>query len=79
MALSSINEFTLITIKADGLLEVRLDRVILEDGVEITRFPKRTVYTPDTDPAILPVKVRTIANVVWTPAVVAAWIAAHPI
>lgn len=77
MALSDRMEFGQICIKVDGVLEVRLDRVIL-DGEELVRIPKRFVYTPDMDPAALPNKVRQIANLIWTQAVVDAYKVAHP-
>jgi hypothetical protein len=77
MALSDRMEFQAICIKADGVLEVRLDRVIL-DGGELARIPTRQTYTPDMDPATLPNKVRQVANLVWTQAVIDAYKAAHP-
>lgn len=78
MALSDSTEFGGITIKADGVMEVRMDRIIFDGADEIARTFRRIVYTPDMDPATLPNKVRRIANVVWDAATVAAYKAAHP-
>lgn len=78
MALSDSTEFGSITIKADGVMEIRMDRIIFDDGVELMRTFKRIVYTPDMDPATLPQKVRRLTNIVWDAATVAAYKAAHP-
>lgn len=77
MALTERQEFGSITIRANGVLEVRSDRVILDDGVELVRSLNRTLYTPNMDPATLPNKVRQVAQLVWTPAIVSAWLAAN--
>lgn len=77
MALSERAEFNSICIKENGNLEVRLDRIILDGSEELIRKPHRTVYLPNMPLASLPPKVRAIANLVWTPAVIAAWIAAN--
>lgn len=73
MALTDRTEFAAITIKSDGVMEVRVERIILDGTEEIARQNKRTVYTPDIPLANLPAKVRAIANVVWTQAVIDAW------
>jgi len=79
MAITDTTEIQAVCIKVDGVLEVRVDRVISDGPEELGRKPRRTVYTPDMDPATLPAgKIRQLANFVWTPAVVAAYIAAHP-
>jgi hypothetical protein len=76
MALSDRNEMT-ITIKFDGVLEVRLDRFIVEDGTDLTTVVRRAVFTPDMDPATLPARVRRVANIFWDAATIAAYKAAH--
>jgi len=73
MALSDSIEFGAITIRANGIMEVRVDRVIYDGTTEVARRYNRTVYTPDMDPATLPAKVRRIANVVWDSATVSAY------
>ena len=75
MALSERTDFGSINIDADGVIQVRMDRVILDGIEEIDRSYKRTVFTPDMDPATLPAKVRRIANVIWDAATIAAYIA----
>lgn len=76
MAFSDRNEMT-ITIKPDGVLEVRLDRTIIEDGTDLTTLFRRAVFTPDMDPTTLPPRVRRVANAVWDAATVAAYKAVH--
>jgi hypothetical protein len=78
MALTERTDFGSISINADGVIQVRMDRVILDGTDEVARKYNRSVFTPDMDPATLPAKVRRIANVVWDAATVAAYKAAHP-
>ena len=60
----------------DGQIEFRKTRVIL-DGVDIVgERHHRQVLEPGQDVTTFPLKIRQIANVVWTPAVVAAYEAA---
>lgn len=75
MALSERTEFGSISINAEGVIEVRMDRVILDGAEELTRKYNRSVVTPDMDPATFPPRLRKIANVVWDAATVAAYIA----
>lgn len=75
MALNDRVEFGAINIDADGVIQVRMDRIILDGTDEIARRFSRTVYTPDMDPATLPAKVRRIANIVWDAATIAAYLA----
>ncbi|TPN11727.1 hypothetical protein FJ971_09995 [Mesorhizobium sp. B2-1-2] len=73
MALSERSEFGSINIDADGVISVRIDRVILDGTDEIARRYSRSTFTPDMDPATLPAKVRRIANIAWDAATVAAY------
>ncbi len=75
MALSERTEFGAINIDADGVIQVRMDRVILDGTEEVARKYKRSVFTPDMDPTALPGRLRKIANVVWDTATIAAYIA----
>jgi len=77
MALVETVEHT-ITIRDNGVVEWRKDRVIYEaDGVsEVTRTHWRTSLEPGQDVSVLPTKVKVLCNFVWTPAVIAAYIAA---
>lgn len=79
MALSEKTEFGSISINAEGVIEVRMDRVIMDGDEEIARKYKRTVITPDMDPATFPLRLRKIANAVWDAATIAAYKAAHPV
>lgn len=76
MAFTDRNEMT-ITVKPDGVLEVRLERTLVEDGVDLTKLFRRAVFTPDMDPATLPPRVRRAANAFWDAATIAAYVAAH--
>lgn len=78
MALTERTEFGAISINSEGVIEVRMDRVIMDGAEEIARKYNRSVFTPDMDPATFPVRLRKIANVVWDAATVAAYKAAHP-
>lgn len=75
MALSDRTEFGSININADGVIEVRMDRVIMDGAEEIARKYNRTVVTPDMDPTTFPPRLRKIANAVWDAATIAAYIA----
>ena len=75
MALTERAEFGAISINADGVIEVRMDRVILDGAEEINRSYRRFVVTPDMDPATFPLRLRKIANAVWDAATIAAYIA----
>lgn len=79
MALTEHTEYQSITILADGQINVRRDRVIIDDttGEELGRRPHRFVLEPGQDTTPLPSRVRQICATVWTPAVVADFIAAR--
>lgn len=77
MALTERTEFGAINIDAEGVIQVRMDRVIMDGEEEIARKYKRSVFTPDMDPATFPVRLRKIANAVWDAATIAAYKAAH--
>lgn len=64
-----------LTITPDGVFEHRRMTQAFEDGELLGERNHRTMYTPDTDPATMPAKLRAIANVVWTQAVKDAWAA----
>lgn len=62
-----------LTITPDGVFEHRRVARIFEDGELLGEKNHRTTYPPNTDKATMPPKLAAIANVVWTPAVIAAW------
>jgi len=75
MALTETTKFFL-GILDDGQIEFRKTRVIL-DGVEVVgENHHRQVLVPGQDVTSFPAKIRNIAAVVWTPAVIAAYLAA---
>lgn len=80
MPLSERTDYDAITILMDGQLQVRRSRVVLDnDGVtEVARSYFRTVLVPGQDVTAYPPKVRALCAFVWTPAVIAAYQAAHP-
>ena len=73
MALTKDNRIGRIEIFENGQIQLRQDRVILEDDVELLRTYFRQVLNPGDDIAAYPARVRAIAAVVWTPAVIAAF------
>lgn len=75
MAITERMEFGSINIDADGVIQVRMDRVFMDGTEELFRKFKRSVVTPDMDPAALPPRLRKIANAVWDASTIAAYIA----
>lgn len=70
MALIEKTEFQSITILADGQIQVRRDRVVMDGEEEIARKPHRWVLEPGQDITTLPTRVQRIANAAWPPEVV---------
>lgn len=62
-----------IGIQDDGQLELRRSKVVYEDGEEIARNHLREVLVPGQNVSSYPAKVRQIAQLIWTPAVIAAY------
>ena len=71
MALTKRTEIGARTILADEQIQVRVDTVIEEDGVEISRTHWRKVLAPGDNLANEDARVALVANAVWTPEVVA--------
>lgn len=74
MALTEKTEWY-IGINEDSVMEIRKNRLILDDGVTITTLNSRYVLEPGDNVTAQPQKIRQLANFIWTPAVIAAWIA----
>lgn len=74
MALAKTVTYDMITIRANGIIEIRKKTTINEDGKEEfgSNFFRYT-YEPGADISSEPVRVKNIINIVWTPAVLAAW------
>ncbi len=70
--------FDMISILEDGQIQLRQARVIIDDdGVtEISRTFHRQVIVPGQDVTTFPPKIQQICNLIWTPAVIAAYLAA---
>jgi hypothetical protein len=62
----------LIQILENGVLQVREDTVIDEDGVELSRTYHREVLEPGSDVSGKDAKIQAVASVIWTPEVIAA-------
>lgn len=70
-----VNDWLQIT--PDGTMHHRRQTIAYEDGELLGERNHRTTYTPLADKATMPPKLRAIADVVWTPAVIAAFQAAN--
>ena len=75
MALSQRISYDSITILEDGQISLRRARIILDDdGVtEISRQFHREVLEPGQTLSAFPTRVQNIAEVVWSPTVIAAY------
>jgi hypothetical protein len=77
MALTKTTLIDRIEIMADGVIFVRtVTRAFDDDGSVLGERIARATLTPGQDVTAHPVKVRAICNLVWTPAVIAAYAAA---
>lgn len=74
MAFTKTTTYDMITIRANGIIEIRKKTVIDEDGDAYAPRYFRYAYEPGDDISSEPTRVRTIINTVWTPAVIAAWL-----
>lgn len=79
MAFTKQSYFDAITIRNTGEFEIRMANVVEEDGVEIAKNYHRRVITPADDVTAEPLKIRQLANLLWTPAMITAWKAKQPI
>jgi hypothetical protein len=73
MALTKTTNIDQITVTENGIVLYREVTRILEDGVEISKTYHRTSLTPAQDLTGVPDNVIEIANVAWTPEVIAAY------
>ena len=73
MALTKETVVDQITVTENGIVLYREATRIMEDGVQLSQTFHRTSLTPGQDLTGQPEKVVAIANVVWTPEVVAAY------
>jgi hypothetical protein len=73
MALTERIEIGSREVLANGMIQVRTDTVIERDGVEISRTFHRHVVAPGDDVSGEDASVQTVANLVHTPEVIAAY------
>lgn len=72
MALEKSTFIGHIGVLPSGHLEIRQDTVITENGIELSRTFHRLVLTPGDDVSAQDPRVQQIAQVLWTPEVIAA-------
>jgi hypothetical protein len=73
MALTKETVVDQITVVEDGTVLYREATRILEDGVQLSQTFHRTSLVPASDLTGVPANVAEIANVAWTPEVIAAY------
>ena len=73
MSLTKSTTVDQITVTENGIVLYREVTRILEDGVEISKTYHRTSLVPASDLTGVPDNVVAIANVAWTPEVIAAY------
>ena len=73
MALTETKVIDQITVTENGTLFVREATRVLRDDVQIAQTFHRWSFTPGSDLSEMPQNVKDIANVTWTPEVIAAY------
>jgi hypothetical protein len=73
MELTKTTNIDQITVTENGTVLYREVTRILEDGVQLSQTYHRTSLTPAQDLTDVPANVVAIANVAWTPEVIAAY------
>ena len=73
MALTETKVIDQITVTENGTLLVREATRVLRDGEQIAQTYHRWSFTPGSDLSEMPQNVQDIAEVTWTPEVVAAY------
>ena len=73
MALTKTTNIDQITVTENGIILFREATVVLEDDVQLSKTYHRTSLTPGQDLTGVPDNVSAIANVAWTPEVIAAY------
>ena len=73
MALTKTTNIDQITVTENGIVLYREATRVIEDGVEISKTYHRTSLAPASDLTNVPDNVVAIANVAWTPEVIAAY------
>jgi hypothetical protein len=78
MALSKVTAVDQITVVENGTVQYREVTRILEDGNLLSQTYHRNSLVPASDLTDVPTNVVAIANVAWTPEVIAAYQASLP-
>lgn len=78
MALAKRTEIGSRNVLADGQIQVRIDTVIEEDGIEISRTYHRKILAPGDDVTKEDAAVKLVADAAWTQAVIDAYKAKQP-
>jgi hypothetical protein len=78
MALSKEIAIDQITVTENGVVLYRQVTRIIEDGVQLSQSFHRSSLAPASDLTDVPANVAAIANVAWTPEVIAAYQASLP-
>jgi DNA-binding transcriptional LysR family regulator len=78
MALTKETVVDQITVTENGTVLYREATRILEDGVQLSQTYHRSSLAPTSDLTNVPANVAAIANVAWTPEVIAAYQASLP-
>lgn len=73
MALEEIKVIDKIEVVENGTIQVREATRILKDGEQIAQTYHRWSFAPGSDISTMPSNVQAIANVAWTPEVIAAY------
>lgn len=70
--LNERKEFGMISLLADGQIQIRTDTVIERDGVEVSRIYFREVLDPATltDPSKYDTRIQQMISIFWTPEVI---------
>ena len=73
MALTETKTIDRIEVVGNGILQVREATTILKDGVEYAKTFHRWSFTPGSDVSTMPANVQAIAQIAWTPEVIATY------
>ena len=73
MALTETKVIDKIEVVENGTLQVREATRILKDGEQIAQTYHRWSFAPGSDVSAMPANVQAIAQVAWTPEVIAAY------
>ncbi len=73
MALTEVKVIDKIEVIENGTLQVREATRIMKDGEQIAQTYHRWSFAPASDISAMPANVQAIAQVAWTPEVIAAY------